>query len=280
MKVLWLLGLLAFAPEFLRASERYPEPPRHAVFGGSASSLPVPLHTTLSPGPAPEVLVHRLQLATSTAAALETLSLGPIPLPAGLLLLDSPPVPFPAVRAPTRFLVQWLTKDGQRLGSTEVEVYPTNLLAELAPLAGGLPIGLLDPQHQLQPRLQALHIRCVDLTRSDLADFEGRLAIFGPFSHQHPAPPDLARDLHTRSKHPLAAVWLTPPADTTSPGSPLVPSFHVVQLGRATVVVAQGDLVRDLTLNPRAQQTLTLLARHAVRPRAFGLPESPTRYEP
>jgi len=201
-------------------------------------------------------------------------------LPAGPILFDSPPVPFPAVRAPTRFLVRWLMKDGQALGSTEVEVYPTNLLSELASLAGGLPIGILDPQRQLEPRLEALRIPSVDLARSDLQGFEGRLAILGPFSREHPAPPDLARNLRIRSTQPLAAVWLCPPADATSPAPPFLPSFHAVQFGRATVIVAQGDLVRDLAINPRAQQNLILLARHAVHPQTFGLPESPTHQDP
>lgn len=280
MRFSWLLCFLTLEPACSRASEFRPDPPRSAVFGGSASSLPLVLPMLTATQPVLPVIAQRLQLATHTAAALEPVSLGPLIPHTRSLLVESSPIPFPAVHAPTRFLVRWLAHSGQLLGSTRVDVFPTNLIAELGPLADGLPIGLLDSQRQLRPLLDALRVPSVNLAAADLESFQGRLAILGPFSREHPAPPDLAQTLHRRSQQPLAAVWLCPTLDSTSLDAPLLPSFHTIQLGQVTVVVAQGDLVRDLSTDPRSQQTLIQLARHAVHPRHCGLPDYTTHHTP
>src|SRR5208283_3417164 len=99
----------------------------------------------------------------------------------GQTVLESARLDFPPVKAETKFLVQWLENTNHVIGETTVWVYPTNLLAELKPLAGDEPLGIFDPQDQLKPLLKNLNLDFANLENSDLENFSGKLAIIGPF---------------------------------------------------------------------------------------------------
>src|SRR5882762_5953299 len=56
-------------------------------------------------------------------------------------VVESATLDFPAVKAETRFVIQWV-EAAKVLGTTEVLVYPPDLLQALKPLAGDEPLGV------------------------------------------------------------------------------------------------------------------------------------------
>ena len=178
----------------------------------------------------------------------------------GQMVLESTLVDFPAVKAETTFLVQWLEGTNRMLGCKEVLVYATNLLAELKPLAGDRPVGIYDPPGQIKPTLRNLRVEFEDLENSSLADFSGKLAVIGPFALRSQMPEGLANRIRALAKRGCAVVWIQP-----SPGErdKLQPSFHVLTESRGAVVVVQAGLMADLLENPQSQMNLVYFCRLA-----------------
>ena len=79
---------------------------------------------------------NQISTRISQASSATAVSLGERPwkelqvLP-GQTVLESAQLDFPAVKAETKFLVQWVQNSNSVIGKTEVLVYPTNLLHEL-----------------------------------------------------------------------------------------------------------------------------------------------------
>ncbi len=185
-------------------------------------------------------------------------------------VLETARLGFPAVRAETKFLVEWLESPNHILGKTEVLVYPTNLLAELKPLAGGGPLGVFDPQNRLKPLLKNLKLNFTDLENSGLENFSGKLAIIGPFQSKAQMREGLTTQVLALAKKSTAIVWLQPPQ---AKRDKLLPSFYSVLQSTNAVVIVQPELVSDLPDNPRSQLNLIYFCQLALQPQPLTLPD-------
>jgi hypothetical protein len=187
----------------------------------------------------------------------------------GQTIMESAQLDFPAVRAETKFLVQWVGDSNTLCGVTEILVYPTNLLAELKSLVGDSSLGLYDPENQLKPLLKSVNIRYEDLENSGLEYFDGRLAIVGPFNDRSQMPDDLSRRVATIAKKGVSIVWFTPPSAATNK---LAPSFYSVPENTNCVIVAQSGLISGIAESPQAQRDLVSLCKLALVPQPPALP--------
>lgn len=263
---LWLAaGGLGAAPLQL-----VPDREAQCVFAGGARVIGVTWKNSGVAAVAAGIRVRVYQTTSATAvlwreAAWKTLQVLP-----GQTVVESARLDFPDVQAETKFLVQWLAGTNELLGVTAVRVYPTNLLAELKPLAGPGPIGVLDPQNELKPLLKNLRIGFEDLGDSHLENFSGRLAIVGPFATRAQMRGGLAGEIKQAARRGAGVVWLRPPAD---PAAGLLPSFYSVPENTNSVVVVQPELVAGLPDNPQAQQNLVDFCRLALNPEPLTLPD-------
>ena len=227
-----------------------------------------------------EIRARILQASSATAVLISETPWRRLQVPAGETVLASAALDFPAVKAETKFLVQWLEGTNRILGKTEVLVYPTNLLAELKPLANEEPLGVFDPQSRLKPLLKNLNQKFTDLEYNDFETFSGKLAIIGPFQSKTQMRDGLANQIKALAKKGAAIVWLQPPPEPSPRPSPsgwerekLQPSFYSVPEGTNAVVVVQPELVANLADNPQAQLNLVYLCKLALRPSPPALPD-------
>ncbi|HEX5397777.1 MAG TPA: hypothetical protein VFY06_01870 [Verrucomicrobiae bacterium] len=213
--------------------------------------------------------VRILQASSSTAVLISDDLWKRLQVPAGETILESTPLNFPAVRGETRFLVQWIADPNQIIGSTEVWVYPTNLLHELRSLLGEETFGVLDPNDELKPLLKQNGVEFVDLGDMALEDFRGRLAVIGPFQSKAQIREGLPQAIQRIARKGAAVVWIQPPL---SPKDEVKPSFYTVLEGRGAVVVAQSGMVAGLSENPRSQLNLIHFCKLALNPAPQQLP--------
>jgi len=240
------------------------------VFGGSASRLDLILTNRGAETASLDAWAFLVQAASATAAPLGDYAWKRLQVPPGQAVLESAVLPFPSVRAETRFLVQWMDRARHILGTTEVLVYPTNLLHDLQWLAADPPVGVFDPEDFLKPVLQAGGIEFTDLEQSGVANYRGRLAIIGPFTSRAQMPGDLDSRLEKLARRGAGVVWVLP---ALASRNELQPSFYVVPAGRGAVVVAQPQTVSGLARNPLAQQHLIHFCRLALAPKPLKLPQ-------
>lgn len=242
-----------------------PAPEPQSVLGGDIRKIAIRLCNAGNQPVAAELRSRLLQASSATAVRLGEAPWKEIQVLPGQTIVESAQVSFPAVKAETRFLVQWLENTNRVLGTTEVLVYPTKLLNELKPLAGDDDgaLGVFDPQNQLKPLLKNAKVDFVDLEDIGLESFRGKLAIVGPFKSREQMADDLADRISTFARKGGAVVWFRPPS--TPRDRKLSPTFYTVPLGDGAVVVAQGQLVSGLADNPSAQLNLIQLAEYAVR---------------
>jgi len=187
----------------------------------------------------------------------------------GQTVMESVALDFPAVKVETRFIVEWVENTNHVIGQTDVWVYPTNLLAELKPVAGDGPLGVLDPLNQLKPLLKNLNLKFTDLEYNNLETFSGRLAIIGPFHSKKQMRDGLANQIKSLAKKGAAIVWLQPPPVKRGK---LLPSFYAVPEGTNAVIVVQPEPVANLTDNPQAQLNLIYFCKQALNPLPLVLP--------
>ena len=247
------------------------------VFGGGPDSISVMFSNSSDQDFKAEIRARIYQTSSATAvpvgeAAWKTLRVLP-----QQTVLESARLDFPAVKAETKFLVQWLENTNHVIGASEVWVYPTNLLAELKPLLGEDTLGVLDPNNTLKPLLQQNGVTFVDLGEMTLEDFTGKLAIVGPFSTKSQMREGLGRSIQGLAKRQVAVVWLLPPpSPRPSPNrwerEKPQPSFYTVPSGTNAVVVAQAELVSRLRENPQAQLNLIYFCKLALQPQPPVLP--------
>lgn len=268
----FLLGLAiaGLASATQAALELVPGDKPAGVFAGEARNVSVSFSNTSSENFEAEIRARIFQTSSATVVPVGEAVWKRLRVLPGQIVLESARLGFPAVKAETRFLVQWL-ENTNVLGKTEVFVYPTNLLAELKSLLGGGTLGVLDPNDELKPLLRQNGVPFVDLGQSTLEEFSGRLAILGPFRSKAQLPEDVARRSRAMAKNGVAVVWLQPPPD---PRASLQPSFYTVPSGSNAIVVAQSSLVARLSENPQSQQRLVQLCRQALHPEPVSLPET------
>jgi hypothetical protein len=246
-----------------------PDPSAQAVFAGERRPVRV---TVQNPDGKTADVDFRIRLHQTSSAT--TILMGETPwkklqvLP-GQTVLELAPVTFPAVKAETRFLIQWLDGASQVIGKTDVMVYPPDLLKELKPLCGDEPLGVFDPQNLLKPSLKTAGVEISDLEDAGFEDFHGKLAILGPFQSKAPLRESLPGQVKALAGKGVAVVWLQPPPEKRDPSKP---SFYTVPESKAAVVVVQADQVAGPSENPRAQLNLIHFARLALHPEPLRLP--------
>lgn len=250
-----------------------PAPELQSVLGGDVRKIAVRLRNTGDQPVAAELRSRLLQASSATAVRLGEVPWGKIQVLPGQTIVESAQVFFPAVKAETRFLVQWVEGKNTVVGKTEVLVYPTNLLNELKPLAGDDDgaLGVFDPQNQIKPLLKNAKVDFVDLEDIGLESFRGKLAIIGPFQSKAQMREGLADQLQALGKKNAAVVWIQPhPAKRDK----LQPSFYSVAQNEIAIVVVQPELVADLSENPQAQINLIHFCKLALHPEPLHLPQS------
>jgi hypothetical protein len=246
-----------------------PDKEPQQVFAGEGRTISVLLHN-----PAPQAVSAKLRLklfqaSSATAIPLSEAAWRKMEVLPSQTVLDSATLDFPAVKAETRFVVQWLEDTNRIAGTTDVLVYPTNLLKELKPLAAEEPLGVFDPQNHLKPLLKAARVEFQDLEDTGVEDYRGKLVIAGPFATKPPSADTLAARFQALARKGVAVVWMQPPPQKRGG---LKPSFYTVPEGKGAVMVVQADMVAGLRQSPKAQLNLIQLARLALAPEPPRLP--------
>ena len=268
----WLVAvlLLGTSPSAAQAQlQLLPVPEPKQVFGGDARTITLTWNNASQTTFGQELSARLYQASSATTVPLGTTPWRYLEILPGQTVIESATLNFPAVHAETRFVIQWLAGANQVVGTSEVRVYPTNLLMELKALAGEEPLGVLDPQNQLKPLLKAAAVEFSDLEDARVEDYRGKLAIAGPFQNKTQMRNGLLTQLQALAKRGVGVVWLLPPQEQKDRrGERLRPSFYTVPEGKGAVVVAQASLTASLSESPPAQLNLTQLARLALHPEA------------
>ena len=155
-----------------------------------------------------------------------------------------------------------------------VAEFATGTAKELKTLLGEENLGVLDPNDELKPLLKQNHVEFSDLGETALEDFQGKLAIIGPFLTKAQLREGLAQTIQKIARKGVAAVWIQPPP---GPKDQIKPSFYVVPEGKGPVVVVQADLVVKLPENPKSQLNLVYFCKLALNPTPFSLPDLKTQ---
>lgn len=268
----WILALV-FAGTAQAQLQLSPDSNPQAVFGGGMRTIEVRWYNAGRKTTNANIGVRLIQASSATAVVSEPRTWKNVTILPGQTIVETAALDFPALRAETRFLTQWIEGASNVLGRTEVLVYPTNLLARLKTLAGEAPVGVFDPGDQLKPLLRSLAVEFQDLFEDGTDKFHGKLAIFGPFESKSQMRASLRDDVRALAKRGVAVVWLLPPPEKHAP---LKPSFCVVREAEGAVVVAAHDMVAHLAERPEAQLNLLRLAEEALRPTPLTLPETET----
>ena len=250
-----------------------PDSQPQAVFGGGTRTLELRWRNAGDETTSADISARMFQASSATVVPLGRWPWKNMTVQLGQTVLQTATLDFPAVRAETPFLIQWLDGTNTVLGKTEVRVFPTNLLARLQTLAGEQPVGVFDPDDLLKSLLRPLGVLFQDLAEDGTDKFTGRLTIFGPFDSKGQMRTSLTSDIRALAKRGVAVVWLQPPP---GPRDLLRPSFYSVRVGDGAIVVAQVSLVARLADSPEAQSNLLRLAELALRPAAVDLPDTET----
>lgn len=233
------------------------------VFACQQQKIPVVWNNNSDQNFESEIRIRIFQASSATAMPWAEFSWKKLQILPGQTVLDSCPMVFPAVQAKTQFLMQWIADSNHVIGTTEVWVYPTNLLAELKSLMSGEMLGALDPQNQLKPVLKQNGVDFLDLGETTLEDFSGRLAIIGPFESRTQIRAGLTQAIRRIAQKGLAVVWIQSPPEAKDE---VKPSFYIVPEGKGTVVVVQPGLVANFYENPKSQLNLIYFCKLALHP--------------
>ena len=233
------------------------------LFGGGNRAISLIWHNDSDQAASVKISARILQTSSATVMLFSESAWKELQVLPRQTVMESAQLNFPTVRAGTKFLVQWFENTNHILGQTEVMIYPTNLLAELSLMAGGQPVGLLDPQNLLKPLLKELKVNFTDLESCDLSDFSGHLAIIGPFFSKTQMRDGLTSQVRALARKGTAILWFQQPPEKSDQ---LVPSFYPVIAGTNAVIIAQSDLANDLAGDPNAQLHLIYLCRLALKP--------------
>jgi hypothetical protein len=268
----WVLLLMACCWSSVSRAQLQllPDKEPQRVFAGDARPIILVWHNVGDKTMDAEIRARLYQTTSATAAPLAETPWKKIEILPGQTVLESARVDFPDVRVATRFLIQWLEDTNRVIGKTEVLVYPTNLLSELKPLLGEENLGALDPNDELKPLLKQNGVKFLDLGEAVPEDFQGKLAIIGPFSTKAQMREGLAQTIQKIARKGAGVVWIQPPP---GPKDQIKPSFYVVPEGKGLVVVVQADLVASPAGSPQAQLNLIYFSKLALNPEPFSLPD-------
>ena len=251
-----------------------PDRESQCVFAGDARKITVTWHNAGDKSAGADVRTQLYQTSSATAVPLSEKPWKQIEILPGQTVLESAAMDFPEVKAETQFLIQWLEGTNHVVGKTEVLVYPTNLLAEIKMLMGENVFGVLDPNNELKPRLKQNGVEFFDLGETSLDDFQGKLAVIGPFQSKAQMREGLAPTIQKIARKGAAVIWIQPPR---APRDKIKPSFYLAPEGKGAVVVVQSDLVANLAENPRSQLNLIYFSKLALNPELFLLPDLNTQ---
>jgi len=274
----WLFVLVGGRPATAGEPLQFHSPPQ-SVFGGSTHAISLVLSNANQKDFNRSIHARILQAASATAVPMAAVPWKHIQVLPRQTILESALLDFPAVKAETQFLVQWLDDANQIIGATSVLVYPTNLLRALKPFLCQTNFGVLDPGNQLKPLLKAQGISFQDMGEISLDNFSGRLVIIGPFESTAQMPKGLPGRIRTIAKKNVAVVWIQPPqpVSLTTPTDwerqQIQPSFYSVQKSQTAVVVVQPDMVSHLQEDPRSQIALIYFCHLALNPQPNALPD-------
>ncbi len=245
-----------------------PEKETPSIFAGEKREIHIVVTNPGNQTVNTEARTRIYQTSTTTAVRLSETSWKHLQLLPGQTVIESALLTFPSVNAETHFVVQWLEGTNTVHGTTEVCVYPQNLLKELRSLAQDEPLGLLDPDNQLKPLLKEISLEFVDLEESDISNYHGKLAILGPFASSESMKNGLGGRIRTMAGAGTAVVYIQPPGNEED----LKPSFYPVTVGNGLVIIAQSRLTEHLAENPQSQMNLIGLCRFALRRTELALP--------
>jgi len=248
-----------------------PDREAQRVFSGQARNISVVWRNAGGQVFDNEIGARMFQASSATVVSLGLQRWKELKVLPGQTILESAPLDFPAVKAETTFLVQWLDGTNRIIGTTEVLAYPTNLLHELKQLVNESwnNLGVLDPMNQLKPALKHEATGFADLAESELDAFSGKLAVVGLCGPDDPEWNGLADRIRTLAQKGTPVVWIQGPPRKREK---IRPSFYVVPQYRAAVVVVQPGLVADLADNPQSQLNLIYFCKLALRPESPALP--------
>jgi hypothetical protein len=267
----WLLAALLGWAAGPACAQLQPLPgqPAQRVFGGGERKIDVLWHNAGNDTADAEISTWMLQASSATTAPIGETPWKNLSVLPQQTVMESAQLDFPAVKAETKFLVQWTGGSNQLLGITEIMVYPTNLLGELKPLFAKDTLGVLDPNGELMPALKQNGVEFIDLEEKTLEDFRGKLAVIGPFHSRAQMRDGLAQSIRKIAAAGTAVVWLQPPP---GPNAELMPSFYIVPGSKAAVVVAQPDLTAHFSDSPQSQLNLVRFCKLALDPKPFLIP--------
>jgi len=279
-RLLQLLLLLSLSALPLRAQTNAPllmaavaetDTTALAVFFGPGKMIALTFHNPTQADYTGDLHTRLWQASSATAIPLADTPWKTLRVVAHQTVLEPAALDFPPVNVPTTFILQWLDNSNHLLGTTRVLVYPTNLLDELKRLLpqSGDNVGVLDPHRLLIPALNLAAIPFINLAEGSLTHFSGRLLLVGPCLPPDPEWDGLSGRLRDVARNGTPIVWFQPPP--ARPDQPL-PSFYVVPENRATVVVAQPELVAGLLDQPQSQLNLIYYCQLALHPEPFKLP--------
>jgi hypothetical protein len=227
--------------------------PPQAVFAGAARPISAVWRNAGDVMARLQIRIRVYQTTSATAAILGETAGKELQLLPHQTILESAMIPFPAVRTPTRFLVQWRDGEVSVLGYTDVTAYPSDLLKAWQPLAADGGLGVYDPGEEIQPLLRSAGVKFVDLEESGWRNFTGKWAVVGPCAPEEGMRTDLAEQVRRFSARGIGVVWLRSPGEGEAM---LPPAICVVPQKKSVVVTVPADLVSDPADRPRSQLNL------------------------
>jgi hypothetical protein len=244
-----------------------PEPQR--LFAGAGRNISVTFSNPSDENFEAVVRLRVFQASSATTVPLGEWAWKKLEVLPRQAILESARLDFPAVNAETKFLVQWMAGTNHSIGKTEVLAYPSNLLHELKLMLRADEPGLLDPNNLLKPSLVHNHLEFLDLEKTVLEDFSGKLAIVGPFESGAQMREGLPKAIQRIAMRGTAVVWIQPPPN---PGDDIKPSFYLVPEAKGVVVIVQPEMISDFSRNPASQLNLIRFCKLALKPIPFALP--------
>ncbi len=255
-----MLLLLAGALPLTGAEVSMVSVPALAVFGGGTRLVPVTIANRSGLPVALEVGLQVLQATTATVAPVGAVAPWKrITIQPHQTLEDQAEVPFPAVRAQTRFFVRF-TLPGEILGLAEVWVYPSNLLAELSSILGDEPVLLLSVPNVWKELLGASSVSFLEVPTSASPPPRSKLALVGT-AYQPVNQPGDTNTAFALAKGGAGIVWIKP---APIPDAAIEPSYYTLSVSNAAFIIAQENTLTNIAADPWAQLRFLRMARLAT----------------
>ncbi len=235
-----LLALLFTVPVFAQL-EIVPDDQPQAVFADKPQTVRLVIHNKADKQMDADMTTRLFQATAATAVPIgeaqpwKTLHVLP-----GQTIIETATFTFPAVRAATRFLVQW-----GELGRTSVLVYPDDLLKGLGKLTGDNSLGVFDPDNKLKPVLKHAGVKYADF---EIETENCRLILVWSAR--------LPEIVATHAKKGMGVVWIRPTKASVA---------YADRLEAGRVVVVPPAMLVGLGETPSPQLNLLRFAELAVQ---------------